>query len=465
VAGNAQFRRLPFISAEEAFGRVAGRRNVCWLDSSLERTGDGEYSILACDPRWTFTAKNDRWQVHREEGSAEAGDVGALPELEAWLSQQRAVLPETKSDLPFVGGAIGWLSYDLGRQFEQINGAAADDLNTLDIWLAWFDAAVVWDHRSAAVWLVGIGDERGGRAMAALEATLAQPPSKVALADVDGTKTAKSDLSRAQYVERVERVREGIAQGEYYQLNLVQRFECAQREAPETTYLRLRKINAAPFSAFIAGDGWTVMSSSPERFLEVSPTGQIRTCPIKGTRPRGVTKSEDVTRSAELVANAKERAELLMIVDLLRNDLGRVCEPGSVRVPRLYALETYATVHHLVGEVQGQLRGGITRAALLRAVFPGGSITGAPKVSAMHAIDEFEPHRRGIAMGAIGYFSAHGRVDLNIAIRTIVCRNHQAYVSVGAGIVWDSVPELEYEETLTKARALFDALGVTRIEA
>ncbi|HEY0946953.1 MAG TPA: anthranilate synthase component I family protein, partial [Opitutaceae bacterium] len=203
---------------------------------------------------------------------------------------------------------------------------------------------------------------------------------------------------------------------------------------------------------------------SPERFIEVEPEGRIRTCPIKGTRPRGGTPAEDRDRVAELCASAKERAELLMIVDLLRNDLGRVCATGSVRVERLHALESFATVHHLVGEVSGRLRPEVTLGALLRAVFPGGSITGAPKVSALQLIDRLEPHRRGIFMGAMGYVSGHGRIDLNIAIRTILSRGGQAHFGVGAGIVWDSDPAAEYAETLAKGRALFAALGVASPE-
>lgn len=463
MAAYAQVRRISPIAAEAAFARLGARRNLCWLDSSLRRTGDGDFSILACDPSWIFTAKNDAWKLSGDEGRRESGVSGALVRLDSLLERAHAAPAELAPNLPFYGGAIGWLSYDLGRQFERIDGRASDDLDAPDICLAWYDAALVFDHRNDAVWLVALGDERGRRAMEALATGLAAPPT--ATSSPAPRAMARSNLSRRDYVARVESVREGIARGEYYQLNLVQRFDCEQPESPAGTYLKLREINAAPFSAFLALDGWTVMSSSPERFLEVGPAGELRTCPIKGTRARGVTDDEDAARRAELLASPKERAELLMIVDLLRNDLGRVCEPGSVGVARLNSVETYATVHHLVGEVHGQLRTGISRSQLLRAVFPGGSITGAPKVSAMRAIDHLEPHRRGIAMGSIGYFSAHGRADLNIAIRTIVCRNHRAYISVGAGIVWDSVPELEYEETLTKARALFEALGVTRIES
>ena len=271
-----------------------------------------------------------------------------------------------------------------------------------------------------------------------------------------------SDLGRGEYIARVGEVRECIARGEIYQVNLVQRFECSHQEPPARTYLRLRELNPAPFAVYQDAGDLAVLGSSPERFIEVDPTGRIRTCPIKGTRPRGLTAVEDVAAAQAMLGSEKERAELLMIVDLMRNDLGRVCETGSVHVTRLHALESFATVHHLVGEVEGRLRAEVKLGELLRAMFPAGSITGAPKVSALGLIDRLERHRRGVFMGAMGYLSAHGRIDLNVAIRTIVCRAGRAYFGVGAGIVWDSDAEAEYEETLAKGHALFAALGARK---
>lgn len=458
-------RAIPLASIEphEAFARLASRSMVCWLDSSLERTSDGRFSILAADPRWAFSARGSEWRLHDSTGH-ETGGIGPLSQLEQLLGELRCDPAPEQSGLPFFGGAIGWLSYDLGRQFEQVPGNTRNDLDVPDIWLAWFDAAIVWDRVANATWLVETGGSAGQRAGEALRSALCAPASTVSAAESRPIVRVRSDFSRAEYHAGVQDVRAGIARGEYYQLNLVQRFECPVVESPAQTYLRLRALNPAPFSAFVAAEGITVLSSSPERFLEVSPDRSVRTCPIKGTRPRSTDAVEDGARAAELLASDKERAELLMIVDLLRNDLGRVCVPGSVGVKRLHALETFATVHHLVGEVCGKLREDVSLSQLVRAVFPGGSITGAPKVSAMRAIDRLERHRRGIGMGSIGYFSAHGRIDLNVAIRTIVQREGIAYFSVGAGIVWDSDPASEYAETLAKAKALFVALGVEGIE-
>ena len=477
MSPRAQAAPGPALTPTDSFARLACRRGVTWLDSSLSRAPDGRYSIMAAEPRWVFATKGAQWKITHADGRIEQGEcsspepaprgaprTASLDRLDALLAANACSPPPTAPELPFCGGAIGWLAYDLGRQFETFNGTAQDDLGLPDIRLAWYDAAIVWDHLNSESWFVGHDGARpAGEAIRELAGWLQAPPIAFDVGHGAADGVAHSDFARNDYMERVADVRAGIARGEYYQLNLVQRFTCAHGESPAATYLRLREKNPAPFAAFLAADACAVLSSSPERFIEVTPAGRIRTCPIKGTRPRGATAQQDEWLRRELLGSAKERAELLMIVDLLRNDLGRVCLPGSVEVARLHSLETYATVHHLVGDVHGTLRRDVTRGELLRAVFPGGSITGAPKVSAMRAIDRFEPHRRGISMGAIGYFSAHGRIDLNIAIRTIVSMAGKAYVSVGAGIVWDSEPAAEYEETLVKARALFAALGVKAV--
>lgn len=420
-------------------------------------------------PVWVLRARDAAWEIQHEDGrrQSSACDLSGRSALEVLdqLLDERHVSPAPAApDLPFFGGVVGWLSYDLGRQFEQVAGTAYDDLQAPDIRLAWYDAAIVWDHANDAIWVVGA--DSTARTVSACDKLVAwlEAPAVPFVSDAAPAAMAQSNLGRRAYMERVAEIRDGIARGEFYQLNLVQRFDCVHRETPARTYLRLREQNPAPFAAYLDADEFGVLSSSPERFLEVAPTGEIRTCPIKGTRPRGASAEADAQLRAELLGSAKERAELLMIVDLLRNDLGRVCQPGSVKVERLHALESFATVHHLVGEVHGKLRRDVTRRELLRAVFPGGSITGAPKVSAMRAIDRLEPHRRGIGMGSLGYFSCHGRIDLNIAIRTIVATRGRAYVPVGAGIVWDSDPASEYAETLAKARPLFAALGVTTFE-
>jgi len=444
----------------EAFRRLSGRRGVFWLDSSLPRAGDGRYSVMGAEPRFVFVAEGDDWRIERAGLVVENGHGAPLRRLDELVAAHRTSAV-AGLDLPFCGGTVGWFSYDLGRQFEVVGGRAVDDLGVADIRLAWHDVAIVWDHHSGCGWLVGTDWERPStESFAELTGWLDAPPASWPDPQAPDPIGATSDLRREDYLSRVEEARACISRGEIYQVNLVQRFECARREPPAVTYLRLRELNPAPFAMYQDADGLALLGSSPERFIEVDPAGRIRTCPIKGTRPRGRTPGEDAAQARALLGSEKERAELLMIVDLMRNDLGRVCEFGSVAVGRLHALESFATVHHLVGEVEGRLRTGVTLGELLRAVFPGGSITGAPKVSALRLIDRLEPHRRGIFMGATGYVSAHGRIDLNIAIRTIVCRDGKAYFGVGAGIVWDSEAASEYAETLAKARPLFAALGV-----
>ncbi len=441
---------------EAAFARLQGRDGVFWLDSSLPSAA-GRFSIMGGRPFFLFRARGRRCEtVWREDGGRPSGSatrsgVDPLAELEDALAAYR-VSNDARRPVPFCGGAVGYLGYEFGR------GAGAPAGEAWDAHLAWYDAAAVWDHRENRAWLVGVAWRRPAEeAVAELAGWLAgaepappvPPPPPARL---------RADLTRPQYVAAVAGVRERIAAGEIYQMNLAQRFTCTVAESPRQLYRRLRALNPAPMGAYLEAGDWAVLSSSPERFLSVAD-GRIRTFPIKGTRPRGRTPAEDAALQAELLASEKERAELLMIVDLLRNDLGRICRFGSVGVRRLHDLESFATVHHLVGEVEGELRPGVGAADLLRAVLPGGSITGAPKIRAMQVIAETEPVPRGIFSGVLGYWSGCGRIDLSIAIRTIVWHRAEASFHVGAGIVWDSDAELEYEETLAKGRALRAALG------
>jgi para-aminobenzoate synthetase component 1 len=267
-----------------------------------------------------------------------------------------------------------------------------------------------------------------------------------------------SNFTRRGYLEAVRRVKEYILAGDIYQANLSQRFQAPLREHPWMLYRRLRRLNAAPFSAYFNLVQAQVCSSSPERFLRGDGV-RVETRPIKGTRPRSPDPGEDRRLAEELAASPKDRAELSMIVDLERNDLGRVCSYGSVRVEEHAVIEHYATVHHLVSTVTGELHEGKDVVDLLRASFPGGSITGAPKIRAMEIIDELEPHARSVYTGSIGYLGYDGGFDLNVAIRTVIVKGNTAYFQVGGGIVADSVPEDEYQETLDKGKAIFQALS------
>jgi para-aminobenzoate synthetase component 1 len=268
----------------------------------------------------------------------------------------------------------------------------------------------------------------------------------------------KSNFSKKEYCRAVEKVRDYIAAGDIYQANLSQRFSVGFEGSAWSLYKKLRRINPAPFAAFLNFPEVKVLSDSPERFLKI--TGRnVETRPMKGTRPRGRDKIEDWKLKTELENSVKDRAENLMIVDLERNDLGKVCEYGSVKVSELEVVETYPTVFQMVSTVNGKLKTNVSQIGCLKACFPGGSITGAPKVRAMEIIDELEPTRRNIYTGAIGYLGFDGEMDLNIAIRTIIVKDNKAFFQVGGGVVIDSKPELEYQETLDKAKALMKALG------
>jgi para-aminobenzoate synthetase component 1 len=286
-----------------------------------------------------------------------------------------------------------------------------------------------------------------------------RPPSYPVDADwIDPRLGLRSSFTHAGYLDAVNRVREYIYAGDIFQANLSQRFEAPLVESPWDLYRRLRTRNPAPFAAFIELPECAVLSASPERFMRVDAIGHVETRPIKGTRPRGVGPEHDAALGRALTESAKDRAENLMIVDLIRNDLSRVCESGTVRVRELFALEHFATVHHLVSTVVGTLLPGLDGLDLLRASFPGGSITGAPKIRAMEIIAELEPSVRGVYCGAIGYLSVTGELDTNIAIRTALARDGRVYLNAGGGIVADSDAEQEYQETFHKARGIIDAL-------
>jgi para-aminobenzoate synthetase component 1 len=307
--------------------------------------------------------------------------------------------------------------------------------------------------------LAGPAQGPGGRALAAHRMGAPAPSYPVHGFEAAEQIGLRSSFTHRGYLDAVSRVRDYIIAGDIFQANLSQRLEVPLEEDPWHLYKRLREVNPAPFAAYLEFEDIAVASASPERFLLVDTAGRVETRPIKGTRPRGISPLHDAALSQALADSEKDRAENLMIVDLLRNDLSRVCEPGSVRVPELFALERFRTVHHLVSTVTGHLRPDCRATDLLAAAFPGGSITGAPKVRAMEIIAELEPSRRGIYCGSIGYLSLTGAMDTSIVIRTCVCAGGRVYFSVGGGIVADSDPEQEYRETLDKGRALVSALA------
>lgn len=451
--------------------RFLGQPHLIFLDSATDPGRLGRYSFLTADPARVIETRGRGPGPH------------ALEQARALLAPHLA--PPLPGLPPFQGGIAGYLAYEFGAVLERLPPTRYDDLKLPDAVLGLYDWVVAWDHHEGRAWIVSTGmpetgpaRERravdrlamvqrtlgaaGGAGGRRLPAHLPGPPApSYPVAGVGNTTEIglRSSFTHRGYLDAVTRVREYIIAGDIFQANLSQRLEAPLEEDPWHLYRRLREVNPAPFAAYLEFGGVAVASASPERFLLLTPDGQAETRPIKGTRPRGIGPEHDAALSQALHESEKDRAENLMIVDLLRNDLSRVCRPGTVRVPELFALEQYRTVHHLVSTVTGTLQPGKDAADLLVATFPGGSITGAPKVRAMEIIAELEPSRRGIYCGSIGYWSVTGAMDTSIVIRTLVAAGGKVYGSVGGGIVADSDPEQEYQETLHKARALLTALA------
>jgi para-aminobenzoate synthetase component 1 len=462
-----------------------------FLDSAAAGTRLGRFSFLCADPAVVVRSKGARTEcLHLDAGTRTAMEGDALsvlrPLLAPFAAEPVAGVP------PFQGGAAGYLAYDWGNQLERLPYPQHDDLDLFDVVLGIYDWVLAWDHAERRAWLVSTGipetsatarSRRKERRAAFVRDRLRSPAPRSAprARDARGASGAtrrgaaasypvqdsraaarlelRSSFTHHAYLDAVARVREYVLAGDIFQANLSQRFDAPLRESAWAFYRRLRTRNAAPFAAFLDLPDAVVLSASPERFLSVDVDGHVETRPIKGTRPRGLGPEHDAALGQALVESDKDRAENLMIVDLMRNDLSRVCAAGTVRVPELVALERYATVHHLVSTVVGRLAPGMDALDLLRAAFPGGSITGAPKLRAMEIIAELEPSQRGVYCGAIGYWSVTGALDTNIAIRTTVARDGHLYFNAGGGIVADSDPEQEYVETLDKARGIIDAIG------
>jgi para-aminobenzoate synthetase component 1 len=441
-----------------------------FLESGGEAGDSSEWTVLAFDPVWRLELRNG--VLRRIEGKREESLSGApLDALESCWPERVVVETETEPMLPFTSGLAGYVSYDFKDLVERYPGRARRDLDLPDVSLSFYDVVWAWRRSTGEGWVVSTGlssdsceDDRHERARRRLEAqwrVIAQGPNEPR--DVQGRIPASprvsSNFTRESYERMVTRALEYIAAGDIYQVNLAQRFRVEPAPGHAALYRALRAAATAPNLSSVSLTNGGIASSSPERFFRIQGD-RIETWPIKGTRPRGATAAEDAELAAALLASDKDRAENIMIVDLERNDLGRVCEIGSVRVPSLCALSSHSNVHHLVSQVKGRIKPGVRPVEILRALFPGGSITGAPKIRAVEIIDELEPVRRGVYTGAIGYWDVSGDCDWNIAIRTVVSAGGAAYFHAGGGIVADSRPEGEYEETLVKASGMLRALGV-----
>lgn len=458
------------MDAAEAFRDLAG---LALLESA--RPGrTGRWSYLAADPVAVVDAP--------AEGPDPFAEARALL---ARMDAGSAAAPGSASAPPFCGGLVGFLGYDLGRRLERLPSIARVDQHLPLMRLALHDWAIAWDRRRDEAWL-GVrevdGDAvRAGQRLreveARVEALLAgylpdprpvpdhrsAPEAAIPTSFISGT-------PRAAWIRGVEAVREAIRRGEIYQANLARRLEAPFAGDPWPLFRRLRTGDPALFAGYLdlgaspaTGAPRALLSASPEPFLAVDGEGNVATDPIKGTRPRGRSRDEDRALARELLASRKDQAENVMIVDVLRNDLGRVCEPGSVRVPRLLRLERTAAVQHLVTTVTGRLRADSDAFDLLAASFPGGSITGAPKIRAMEVIEGLEPVRRGPYCGAMTWLGPDGRLGSSILIRTLVADGERLTLHVGGGITWRSDPRDEWDETVVKARGPLSSLGASEV--
>ena len=448
------FQELPYFpDSSRYFALFAQQPWAVYLDSVHPYGGAGRYDILAADPTVTLVTRGDLTEIEsRGERIVSSEDPFDL------IRGELGPLVPAREGVPFSGGALGYFGYDLARRIERLPCLARDETGLPEMAVGLYDWAVVVDHHRQSSWLVGQGrDPATRRGWNRLLRLLHRAPASSPKGDFKLGGAVETNLDPAAYAAAFHRVRHYIHEGDCYQVNLAQRFAVGAQGDPWSLYLALRQANPAPFSAFLRLPWATVLSSSPERFLRVSG-GQVETCPIKGTRSRGETPQEDLEQIRLLQSSEKDRAENLMIVDLLRNDLGRSCSPGSVRVKCMFKVESFARVHHLVSTITGSLAPGREALGLLRACFPGGSITGAPKIRAMQIIEELEPCRRGVYCGAIGYIGCDGNMDANIAIRTLTHSDDTLRFWAGGGIVADSTVDVEYQETLDKAAAVLDLL-------
>lgn len=453
----------------ELLARVAGRPYPVLLDGAADQAGLGRWSYLAWDPVRVIHASPEEW-----------------PEVEAQLRASLHLRPHSSVLPAFVGGWIGWFGYELGRAFDAQPVPMHDDIATPAVALALYDTVVAWDRLTDQAWLISTGadaagdvsSERGAQRLALRLTELADRVSAARLeaarhAVVEGnvaiTAFAEAPdqlhghFSADHYQRTVQRVVELICAGDLFQANIAQRFHAEWSGTALALYRSLRARTPAALAAYLDHASHVVVSASPELFLRYDPgTRHVETRPIKGTRPRGACPEEDAQLRDELLSSTKDRAENLMIVDLLRNDLARVARTGSVTVPALHVAEMHPTVHHLVSTVTAEVAEEYDALDLLRATFPGGSITGAPKLRAMEVIAELEPVARGVYCGAIGWLGLDGALMLSVAIRTMTLAGRTAVVHAGGGITAGSIPEDEYRETLDKARGIIAALAVRR---
>lgn len=442
-----------------------------FLDSALSTNKLGRFSFLGIEPFLIFKSKKHNIELKWAEKKEILSKNPFLVLKD--LFKRFKIDTDIDFPFPFIGGGVGYFSYDMKDLIERLPDKAKDDLNLPDSCVCFYDTILVFDHSNNDFFIVSTGfPEKGKKGLLrqknrleALKSKIYEkhklpPQNKIDILKKKHKINLKSNFIKDSYVKAVQKAKTYIKKGDIYQVNLSQRFSVDLNTDPFYLHEILRTINPAPFSCFLNLGDIKIISASPERFLKKKDRF-IETRPIKGTRPRGKNENEDIKLKSELNKSAKDRAENLMIIDLERNDLGRICEYGSVRVKEFMECEEYATVFHLVSAVEGKLRNEVDAIDCLMNCFPGGSITGAPKIRSMEIIEELEPVKRSIYTGAIGYIGFDGDMDTSVVIRTLLIKGNTAYFHAGGGIVYDSDPDKEYNETLDKAKALIDSIELS----
>ena len=441
------------IDPYDIFAVLAQKKNCFFLDSSLNTNSCGKYSFLGAEPFYVIKTRGQ----------------DPFPLLREIIDRHKISIPKNK--IPFLAGAVGYLSYDLGLVLEKkLKTQKRIELKIPHCCFSFYNTVVAIDHLKSKLHIIswGFPEEKHHFAKSLAEYNFQRMYKSICNAATirDGRRLnhaahppqLSSNFSKEDYLAAIKKAKEYIRQGDIYQVNLAQQFMAKSNLSALEIYRRLRRINPTNFSAYLDGGNFQVLSSSPERFLCLEGD-RVVTRPMKGTRPRHLDFRKDASLRQELLKSAKDKAELMMIVDLERNDLGKVCSYDSVKVTKMRQLEKYSTVFQTTATVEGRLHQKKDQIDLLRACFPGGSITGCPKIRAMEIIEELESSRRCIYTGALGYLSFSGNMDFSILIRTILKKEDRLYFGVGGGIVADSRPQAEYEETLVKAKAILAAIS------
>ncbi|MFD2627310.1 anthranilate synthase component I [Oceanobacillus kapialis] len=438
------------------FQRLDGTKKML-LESSIKHETKGRYSYIACNPYQEIIGHNDTTVIKQENSLDEEFSQEALTYLKKNLPNLKANLP-----VPFQGGAVGYIAYDAIRQFESIGGLLNDELEMPDIHLMLYKTIIAFDHRNEEIYLIAMNpDEEGEEILnARLEDLRKQLSAPFQDAGIDQQAISfQPEISQTAFEENVTIAKQHIEQGDIFQVVLSQRMKAAMHGDPFSFYRKLRKANPSPYMFYIDFSEYVLLGASPESLIQTSGN-EIMTNPIAGTRPRGTTTEEDQELVEDLLRDEKEIAEHRMLLDLGRNDLGRVCEIGTITLPTFMKVEKYQHVMHIVSEVKGTLKQGLSSIDALISCLPAGTVSGAPKIRAMQIINQLEETKRGVYAGGVGYIGFNQDMNIALAIRSLVVKNEIAYLQTGAGIVHDSIPENEYAETLNKAKSLMEVANI-----